>query len=55
MNDLGLVFGAIDLRLGLNGEYYFLAVNPAGQCAYLEANPGVPLIAAVASLLAAGK
>jgi len=55
MNDLGLIFGAIDLRLGLDGEYYFLEVNPAGQFAYLEAKTGTPLISAVASLLAAGK
>ena len=55
MTGLGLVFGAIDLRLGLNGEYYFLEVNPAGQFAYLEAKTGIPLIAAVASLLANGQ
>jgi len=55
MTDLGLVFGAIDLRLGVNGEYYFLEVNPAGQFAYLELKTGIPLISALAALLAAGK
>lgn len=55
MGDLGLVFGAIDLRLGSTGEYYFLEVNPAGQFVYLELKTGIPLIAALASLLAGGR
>ena len=53
--DLGLVFGAIDLRLGVDGRYYFLEVNPAGQFVYLELKTGLPLIAALASVLARGR
>ena len=55
MTDLGLVFGAIDLRLGVDGQYYFLEVNPAGQFVYLELKTGIPLIAALASVLASGR
>jgi len=54
MSDLGLVYGAIDLRLGVDGEYYFLEVNPAGQFVYLELKTGLPIMSAVASVLARG-
>jgi len=54
MSDLGLVYGAIDLRLGVDGEFYFLEVNPAGQFVYLELKTGLPIMAALASVLARG-
>jgi glutathione synthase/RimK-type ligase-like ATP-grasp enzyme len=52
MTGLGLLYGAIDLRLGDDNDYYFLEVNPAGQFIYVELKTGYPLISAVASLLA---
>ena len=51
MADLGLVFGVIDLRIGLDGRCYFLEVNPQGQFAYLEIKTGLPMCAEVAALL----
>ncbi len=54
MASLGLVYGAIDLRLGKDGEFYFLEVNPAGQFVYLELKTGLPIMSAVASVLARG-
>jgi hypothetical protein len=36
MRELGLVYGAIDLRLTEEGEYVFLEVNPAGQYLFIE-------------------
>ncbi len=40
---LGLVYGAIDLRLKPDGEYVFLEVNPNGQYLFAEILAGVPL------------
>jgi glutathione synthase/RimK-type ligase-like ATP-grasp enzyme len=54
MTDLGLLWGAIDMRLGPDGEYYFLEVNPSGQFAYLEIKSGVSLFSPLAALLARG-
>jgi hypothetical protein len=48
---LGLVFGVIDLRVGTDGEIYFLEVNPQGQFAYLEFKTGAPIFRSVADLL----
>ncbi len=36
MQRLGLVYGAIDLRLTPEGHYVFLEINPAGQFLYIE-------------------
>ena len=36
MQRLGLVYGAIDLRLTPEGQYVFLEINPAGQFLYVE-------------------
>ncbi len=52
MSDLGLIFGVIDMRIGLDGEYYFLEVNPQGQFAYLEIKTGLPIFDTLAELLA---
>ncbi|NKY85141.1 hypothetical protein [Nocardia veterana] len=54
MGALGLVFGVLDIRLGLDGEYYFLEVNPQGQFAYLEIKTGLPIFASLAHYLVCG-
>jgi glutathione synthase/RimK-type ligase-like ATP-grasp enzyme len=48
---LGLVFGAIDMRLTPQGDYVFLEINPAGQFMYIEAATGLPLAKAMAEEL----
>jgi glutathione synthase/RimK-type ligase-like ATP-grasp enzyme len=53
MQRLGLVYGAIDLRLTEDGRYVFLEINPAGQFLYVEQQTGQPITAALASCLAA--
>ncbi len=55
MGALGLVFGVLDIRLGLDGEYYFLEVNPQGQFAYLEIKTGLPIFAGLARFLVHGE
>jgi hypothetical protein len=42
MRRLGLVYGAIDLRLTEDGRYVFLEINPAGQFLYVEQQTGQP-------------
>ena len=54
MGALGLVFGVLDIRLGADGEYYFLEVNPQGQFAYLEIKTGLPIFRSLASYLVVG-
>lgn len=51
MNRLGLVYGAIDLRLTPEGRYVFLEINPAGQFLYIERATGQPIAAALAQTL----
>ena len=56
MGALGLVYGAIDMRLTPDGEYVFLEVNPAGQWLFIEERTGQPITAALAEhLLAADR
>ncbi len=50
-SDLGLVYGAIDLRLTPDGRYVFLEINPAGQFTYIEAATGLPIATAMARAL----
>ena len=52
MRRLGLMYGAIDLRLTADGRYVFLEINPAGQFLYVEQQTGQPITAALAALLA---
>ena len=52
MERLGLVYGAIDLKVTAEGEHVFLEVNPQGQYLYLEILTGLPITAAVAGYLA---
>jgi glutathione synthase/RimK-type ligase-like ATP-grasp enzyme len=54
MRRLGLVYGAIDLRLTKDGRYVFLEINPAGQFLYVEQQTGQPIAATLAARLAAG-
>ena len=52
MNELGLLFGTIDLKLTHSNEYVFFEVNPQGQFLYIEILTGQPISDAVAALLA---
>jgi glutathione synthase/RimK-type ligase-like ATP-grasp enzyme len=54
MRKLGLVYGAIDLRLTPDGRYVFLEVNPAGQWQFIEHATGQPIAAELAHCLVAG-
>ncbi|BCK55814.1 hypothetical protein [Nocardia wallacei] len=54
MGALGLAFGVLDIRLGVDGEYYFLEVNPQGQFAYLEIKTGLPIFESLANYLVHG-
>jgi hypothetical protein len=51
MKRLGLVYGAIDLRLTPEGRYIFLEINPAGQFLHIEYATGQPIAAALAQSL----
>ena len=48
---LGLVYGAIDLRLTPDGAYVFLEVNPAGEWMFVEQRTGQPIARALSDLL----
>lgn len=52
MQRLGLVYGAIDMRLTPEGRYVFLEINPAGQWLFVEQETGQPIARALAELLA---
>lgn len=52
MARLGLVYGAIDMRLRPDGKYVFLEINPAGQFLFIEQATGQPISAALADVLA---
>ncbi len=51
MRQLGLFYGAVDLRIDPAGEHVFLEVNPAGQWLFVEVATGQPITAALARLL----
>jgi glutathione synthase/RimK-type ligase-like ATP-grasp enzyme len=53
MQKLGLVYGAIDLRLTPDGQYVFLEINPAGQFLFIEEATGQKISAALADALLA--
>lgn len=52
MRRLGLLHGAIDLRLTPEGEYVFLEVNPGGQYLFIELLAGIPITTRMAAFLA---
>lgn len=54
MSELGIVYGAIDLRRRADGEHFFLEVNPAGLWLFVEERTGLPISAAIADLLLGG-
>jgi len=43
MTRLGLIYGAIDMRLTPSGEFVFLEVNPSGQWLFVEQRTGLPI------------
>jgi glutathione synthase/RimK-type ligase-like ATP-grasp enzyme len=53
LDRLGLVYGAIDMRLTPDGRFVFLEVNPSGQWIFMEERTGVPMTEAFARLLIA--
>lgn len=40
---LGLSFGAIDIVKSIQGDYFFLEINPNGQWAWIEIDTGLPI------------
>ena len=54
MERLGIIYGAVDMRLTPDGEYVFLEVNPSGQWDFVEERTGQPIARAVAERLAKG-
>ena len=50
VKELGLGFGAIDLVVTPENEYYFLEVNPNGQWAWVEFDTGLPISEALIKL-----
>lgn len=52
LDRLGLVYGAIDMRLRRDGTYVFLEVNTAGEFLFIEERTGQPISRAVADWLA---
>jgi glutathione synthase/RimK-type ligase-like ATP-grasp enzyme len=43
MKEMGITYGAVDLRLRPTGEYVFLEVNTAGQWLFMEQPTGMPI------------
>ena len=53
MSHLGLVYGAIDLRLTPDDRIVFLEINPSGQWLFIEHRTGQPITEALVRLLVA--
>ncbi|HWM88177.1 MAG TPA: hypothetical protein VNO33_20125 [Kofleriaceae bacterium] len=51
LEELGLPFATIDMRIDQRGDYWFLEANDAGQFLWIEIRTGLPISAAVADLL----
>lgn len=51
---LNLAFGAIDVIVTPDGEYYFLEINPQGQFLWIEARTKVPILDMFAEYLLGG-
>ncbi len=51
MKCLGLIYGAIDMRLTPDGEYVFLEINPSGQWLFVEQGTGLRITEAFADLM----
>jgi hypothetical protein len=54
MDRLGLVYGAIDMRLTPDGRFVFLEINPSGQWLFMEERTGQPITDAFVQLLIEG-
>lgn len=54
MQELGLVFGCLDLILTPEGEYVFLEINPAGQWGWIEHFTKMPITEALTDMLIRG-
>jgi glutathione synthase/RimK-type ligase-like ATP-grasp enzyme len=52
MEVLGLVYGAIDMRLTPENHYVFLEINPGGQWLFIEERTKQPITSSFANLLA---
>lgn len=51
MKEMELFFGAIDMIKGMDGEYYFLEVNPQGEWGMLQKELGFPIAQKIADNL----
>lgn len=51
MRRMGLVYGAIDMRLTPTGEYVFLEINPSGQWLFVEDRTNQPITEAMIDLM----
>jgi hypothetical protein len=54
MDQLGLVFGCVDMILTPAGDYVFLEVNPSGQWGWIEELTGLPITARLVARLLEG-
>lgn len=54
MEELGLVYGALDFIVTPEGEWVFLEVNPNGQFIWMQHDLGLPMSDTFADLLVAG-
>ncbi len=54
MDQLGLVYGCVDMIVTPDGRYLFLEVNPNGQFDWIAQLTGMPIYDALADLLLAG-
>jgi glutathione synthase/RimK-type ligase-like ATP-grasp enzyme len=52
MKTLGLEYGAIDMKLRDNGEYFFLEINPSGAFLFVETYAKLPISDTLARHLA---
>ena len=53
MEQLGLHYGAIDMRLAPDGEFVFLEINPSGQWLFVEYGTGLPITDALVEFMIA--
>lgn len=52
MRRLGLIYGAIDMRVTPRGRHVFLEINPTGEWRFIEERSGIPITAIFARHLA---
>ena len=54
MKDFQLRFGAIDYIVDIDGKWYFLEINPNGQCQWLECILGLSISDSIMNMLLGG-